>query len=239
MNLIIVSIILFALIILLSLMRQTLVFELSGASLLVFGNIKPGIVLYSILVLPGTIIHELSHWLVAEILQVRTGEITILPELKGESGSERLGSVATEKSDPFRGFLIGIAPFITGIGILLVFGQLIATGWIEHWIWWQILLLAYGIMVVGNSMLISREDRRTWPVMIILIMIVIGIMYVVRIQLSANVNLWIVNTFSRINLVLGVTAGFNLVMIGAGHGIRRIIEHISHKRITTKKGRGI
>lgn len=227
------------LIVFLSLLRQALVFELSGTSLLIFGTTKPGIVLYSILVLPGTIVHELSHWLVAEILQVRTGEITILPELKGEGESERLGSVATERSDPFRGFLIGVAPFVTGVAILLVLGQLLTTAWIDHWIWWQITFLGYGIMVVGNSMLISKEDRRTWPIILILLIIVVGVVYVAGIQLPSSIDPWIVNTFARINLVLGVTAGFNLVIIGAGYGIRRIIEHISHKRITTKKGRGI
>ena len=227
------------LIVVLSRMRQALVFELSGASLLLFGTTKPGVILYSLLVLPGTIVHELSHWLVAEILQVRTGEITILPELKGEGSSERLGSVATERSDPFRGFLIGVAPFVTGVAILLILGQLLTTGWTEHWVWWQIVLLSYGIMVVGNSMLISKEDRRTWPIILILIAIIVGVIYVAGIKLPGGLSPWTVSTFSQINLVLGVTAGFNLVMIGIGHGIRRIIERISHKRITTKKGRGI
>ncbi|KKU14396.1 MAG: hypothetical protein UX21_C0020G0001, partial [Microgenomates group bacterium GW2011_GWC2_45_8] len=52
------------LIVILSALRTRLVFELSGTSLLLFDTPRPGIILYSVLVLPGTVIHELSHWLV-------------------------------------------------------------------------------------------------------------------------------------------------------------------------------
>jgi len=143
------------LIVILSALRTRLVFELSGTSLLLFGTPRPGIIFYSILVLPGTVIHELSHWLIAEILQVRTGEIVILPELASEGKEERLGSVQTERTDPLRGFLIGIAPFLTGLLILVTLGRLFSIGWFEHWAWWQLTLIVYGIVVMGDSMLIS------------------------------------------------------------------------------------
>jgi hypothetical protein len=230
-----VVIIAIILIILLSALRTRLVYELSGTSLLLFGSTRPGLALYSIFVLPGTIIHELSHWLVAEILQVKTGEITILPELRGTGGDERLGSVMTAKTDPFRGFLIGIAPFVTGIGILLVLGRLLAIGWEEQFVWWQLLLLIYGIMVVGNCMLISKEDRRTWPVVIVLSLLIAFLLNRSGITISWTHQPWLTNTLMSINFVLGVTAGFNLVMIGGSYGLRRIIEHVTKKRITHKK----
>ena len=221
------------LIIVLAALRTRLVYELAGTSLLMFSSTRPGITLYSILVLPGTIIHELSHWLVAEILRVRTGTITILPELSGEGGSERLGSVSTERTDPIRGFLIGIAPFFTGMLILLVLARLLLLGW-GVYVWWQIVLLIYGIMVTGNSMMISKEDRRTWPVMIVLIGAGLFLLERTGFAISPTSYIWINETLDNLNLVLGVTASFNLVMIGGSYLLRRLIERATGRRIVHK-----
>src|SRR3989344_2045217 len=51
---------------------------------------KFGRAIIAILFFPGTIIHELSHWIIAEILRVKTGEISFIPQVeKRESGSPR------------------------------------------------------------------------------------------------------------------------------------------------------
>ena len=228
-----------ALILVLSTLRARLVFELSGSSFLLFGTPRPGIIFYSILVLPGTVIHELSHWLVAEILQVRTGEIVVLPELTGQGKEERLGSVQTERTDPFRGFLIGIAPLITGLLILLILGRLFSTGWTEHWAWWQLVLIIYGIIVMGDSMLISASDRRTWP--FILVILVFAGFLLSRYYPSFLIGHTdsIVSILTPLNQILGVTAAFNLLMIGGSYGTRRLIERLTKKRIMQKKGKAL
>ena len=218
------------LIFVLSLLRTRLVFEFSATSLLLLGTRKPGILLYSLLVLPGTILHELSHWLMAEILQVRTGEIVILPELTGGS-EERLGSVATAHSDPFRGFLIGIAPFITGISALLALGQLLLILWSNSSPWWQLALAVYAIMVLGNSMLISRADRRTWPFMLSLVVLLSFLVLYFKLAPSAQVLLFATANLGSLNLVLGMTAGVNLVMIGGSYIIRQGVEKITRRKI--------
>lgn len=228
------TVIFIGLIAILSALRLKLVYELSGTSLLLFHTSRPGIVLYSVLVLPGTIIHELSHWLVAEILQVRTGEINILPRLKGGSGEERLGSVATAKTDPIRGFLIGVAPFITGLAILTVLGQLLFVGWSAPYPWWQLGLIIYGIMVIGNSMLISRSDRHTWPFMILLIILIIIALIRSDVTFSLATTQFLAHTLSSLNLVLGVTTLLNLFMIGGSYTLRRMIEKITKRRIIHK-----
>lgn len=221
------------LIIILAIQRSRLVYEVSGTSLLLFGSTKPGIGLYSFFFLPGTIIHELSHWIVAEILQVRTGAITIFPDLREEGESQRLGSVATAKSDPFRGFLIGVAPFVTGIGILLVLGRLLLLGW-NNFAWWQLTLIIYGIMVIGNSMIISKEDRRTWPFIILVLALVIIFLIRSKYSLSPSSSQLLAQTFSSLNLVLGVTAGVNLVMIGGSYLTRSLVERVTKRRIIRK-----
>ena len=227
------------LIVILSALRTRLVFELSGTSLLLFGTSRPGIIFYSILVLPGTVIHELSHWLIAEILQVRTGEIVILPELASEGKEERLGSVQTERTDPLRGFLIGIAPFLTGLLILVTLGRLFSIGWFEHWAWWQLTLIVYGIVVMGDSMLISRSDRRTWPIIIVFIILIFIVLARMRITPSSTIYDLSSTILTSLNLILGVTAAANLVMIGGSYGTRRLVESLTKKRIMQKKGRSL
>lgn len=218
------------LILMLSAMRTRLVFELSGTSLLLFGSTKPGIVLYSLIFLPGTIIHELSHWIVAEILRVRTGEITIFPDWQDSGNTRRLGSVATERTDPFRGFLIGMAPFISGLFILIVLGQLLTTGW-GVFLSWQLVLIVYGIIVIANSMMISEADRRTWPFIIIFLLLIFTLILKYYPTLFDLQNTVFLGILSNLNKILGVTAGLNLVMIGGLYLIRQFVQKITKRRI--------
>lgn len=232
------SIILFiVLIVVLSYQRSRLVYELSGISLLSFGSTRPGITFYSLIFLPGTIIHELSHWLVAEILQVRTGAITIFPDLGDDDeeggGHQRLGSVETARSDPFRGFLIGLAPFISGLAILAVLGVLLADGW-GVYVWWQLGLIIYGIVVVGNSMMISESDRRTWPFIIIFFLLIIIVIARYYPALFTGQDAFFQSVLGPLNKVLGVTTGLNLVMIVGSYALRRVMEKITKKRLVHK-----
>lgn len=221
------------LIVILSSMRTRLVYEISGISLLVFGSTSPGIKFYSLIFLPGTIIHELSHWIVAEILRVRTGQITIFPDVEEEGETRRLGSVATERSDPFRAFLIGLAPFISGTLILVILGRLLSDGW-GVFIWWQITLIIYGIVVVGNSMMISDADRKSWPFIVILFFLVGFLIFKYYPSLVTGNYPLFISILNPLNIVLGVTSGLNLVMIGGSYAIRRLIEKITKKQIIRK-----
>jgi hypothetical protein len=200
---------------------------------LLFGNTTPGIVLYSLLVLPGTIIHELSHWIVAEVLGVRTGQISIFPDLDTGASTRRLGSVATAKSDPFRAFLIGIAPFISGLAILAVLGTLLSDGW-GVFAWWINALIIYGIMVIGNGMMISESDRRTWPFIIVFLLIV-WVFLAKQTIFDLTPFLYSLSlTLKSLISVLLVTAGLNLVMIVGSYAIRKLIERLTGKRIIHK-----
>src|ERR1035437_9168331 len=74
--------------------------------------------LLSFLFLPGVIVHELSHLLVAAILLVPVGEVEFSPKKNGDG--IKLGSVQIGKTDPIRRCLIGFAPIF--MGIVLVVG---------------------------------------------------------------------------------------------------------------------
>jgi hypothetical protein len=215
-----------------SLLRSALTFEFLAVSLLIFGNKNPGLWLYSLIFLPGTILHELSHWLVAELLGVHTGEITILPNMdNAENDRQRLGSVATASSGPIRGFLIGAAPFVTGLLALSLLGYFV---FLPSLLTWQYILILYGIVVVGSSMMLSREDRRSLPFFLILVVVIVVIYLNTPYRLSPATIEFFRRTLASLNQVLGVTVGLVLGTIGVSYGIRRIIEKITGKKIARR-----
>ena len=214
------------LILALSALRSRLVFEFASSSLLLFSNKNYGIWLYSLIFLPGTIIHELSHWIVAEILGVKTGEIVIIPDLSSDSDHEKLGSVQTASSGPLRSFAIGIAPFISGILILSVLGYFLLLG---GYAWWQYTLLIYGIVVTSSSMLLSKEDRRSWLPTLIFFAIILLIIY--QLGLMSKITPILYFPLVQINKILGITIALILGVIGISYCFRRIIEQVTGKKI--------
>ncbi|MGB8645033.1 MAG: hypothetical protein WCF84_07330 [Anaerolineae bacterium] len=128
-----------------------------------------------ILLLPGVILHEASHWVVANLLFVRTGKVNLgLSRARGKQFS--LGSVTVERSDSFRESLIGVAPFFVGLGaIILIAGygfdlwpnttlsykemldRVLSTA--NDWLTWVDLYL---IFAVSTAMIPSESDREPW-----------------------------------------------------------------------------
>lgn len=97
--------------------------------------------------------HELGHFLMASILMVPTGEIEFLPKI--QEGGVKLGSVAIARTDPFRRFLIGVAPVLSGIGILFL------ASYYLHPLWpftWRSAVFAYILFEIGNTMFSSKKD---------------------------------------------------------------------------------
>lgn len=212
-------------------LKKRLTFELQAFGLILFGNTRFGIYFYSIIFLPGTILHELSHWIVAEILQVRTGEMQVLPSLT-DSGEkeERLGFVMTGRSDPIRTFFIGFAPFFTGTLTLVILGSLLNSFWGVA-PWWQLALLVYGLIVVGQSMIVSRADTRNWPFMGIFLIALYWVSQQMGLVFTPVAEANIMAVLLRINQALGLTIGLNFAMIGGSYLIRLGLQKITKKRI--------
>ena len=132
-----------------------------------------------VLFLPGTFLHEISHWVTAKLLVVKTGRFSVWPQVK-KRGELQMGSLQVEVADPFRHSLIGLAPLIFGsIAVLLIglgrlelgqVGEAFSTGDLEVvldmiariltvpdvWLW------VYLIFAISNAMLPSPSDRQAW-----------------------------------------------------------------------------
>lgn len=161
--------------------------HLHGVSLLLTGNANWAMILYAIVLLPGVFLHEVSHWLAAGMLGVRTGRFSLIPRAQ-KDGSIQLGYVEYFKSHtlgPFRESIIGGAPLLAGVAVILLIafhvfditqmapaiqsgqvGELaMALGQIfsaKDFLVWFYLLFA-----ISNAMLPSPSDRRAWPAFLI------------------------------------------------------------------------
>lgn len=124
-------------------------------------NHKLAVIAISILFLPGTIIHELSHLLVAKALFVHTGDIDVLPSFSEGDDKIKMGSAEIGQTDPIRRSLIGVAPIIVGISLVVVLVWLFG-GSLDFrqttFVWWQALLLLYFTFVIGNTFVSSNKD---------------------------------------------------------------------------------
>lgn len=170
--------------------RHIIAAHLQGIAWLLTRHSKAGLIIYSLLFLPGIVIHELSHFFMAGVLGVRTGEITIFPSGPTESGQERLGSVQVDKTDIIRSSLIGIAPLLIGcLGVIAItkwqFPQLLYSFMAAQGTLNQLLIEGqkivaspmnlvwiYLIFAIANTMFVSEADRRSWPAMVILLIII-------------------------------------------------------------------
>ena len=87
--------------------------EIQAVLLLLTRNLQLTIALFSLLFFPGVFIHELSHYLMAKTLRVRTRGLSLIPHTLSD-GRLQMGYVETEAADIVRDSLIGLAPLIAG-----------------------------------------------------------------------------------------------------------------------------
>ncbi len=119
-----------------------------------------GIWLYAVLFFPGTLIHELSHLLTAEVLRVPVGEINLFPQT--EEGFVKLGYVRVAKSDIFRSLLIGSAPFFIGLVVL----SLIVSFQFHY-----LFINPVNLILLASKMLVSLRDPLTWLALYLIIVV--------------------------------------------------------------------
>lgn len=177
------------------------------------GSHRWALILTTLLLFPGTVIHELAHLFVAEVLGVRTGKLTLVPEYLEETpGQVRSGSVAIAKTDPIRRSLIGLSPIFVGLaaltGISYYFQQ-----WNHETI--TTVVLFYLLFAISNTMFSSREDMKG----VIPVLLTLGLFataaYVagVRIGLTGHAEIIIGRVLSSLSQSLGLVLAVNIVLL--------------------------
>lgn len=74
---------------------------------------------------PGTILHELSHYIACKVLLVPTGRVSLFNPKAQEDGSITLGSVEHARVDPLRNTIVSIAPLLLVPPFLLLISLLL------------------------------------------------------------------------------------------------------------------
>lgn len=154
--------------------------HLQGVGLLMTNSSEAAVLLYYFVMLPGVIVHELGHWLMAKILFVKVKKVQLWPQKT--RGIVRLGLVETAQTDPVRSALIGLGPVAAGVAVVYVVGTLIMdgqaffatlpTGDIPTIVGGldtlantpDFLLWLYVLFSVSNAMMPSESDTQAWPV---------------------------------------------------------------------------
>jgi hypothetical protein len=153
--------------------------EIQAVLILLTRNVQLTIGLFSVLFFPGVFLHELSHFLMAKILRVRTGDISLIPRTL-PNGRLQMGYVETVSTDIVRDSLIGLAPLITGtlfVAYAGIYRLQVHTLWNvlrdgqPHLFWVGLGLLPnaqdfylwfYLTFAISSTMMPSESDRHAW-----------------------------------------------------------------------------
>lgn len=220
--------------------------EIQGIILLFTHRVDITMLLFSVIFLPGVLIHELSHYVTARLLGVRTGKLSIIPRTLND-GKIQLGYVETVKSDVLRDALIGIAPFISGSIFITLAGLYrlrIGSLGIENsgfdfysmveniriiydspdfWLWF------YLTFTVSSTMMPSSSDRRAWFPLAILLFIFIGFIFLIGIGpwLFDNLLDPMKFIFKSLIFVLGISGIFHGLLLLPIWLLRLLLERIT------------
>ena len=203
--------------------------------------INLALTLFALLFLPGVLLHETSHFLVARLLGVRTRRFSLIPQVTVDARL-RLGYVETAQVDVLRDTLIGAAPLLIGgavvaylgiyqLGIAPLFALASQGNWDQLWAalgalpdhpdFW---LWFYLTFTISSMMMPSPSDRQAWLPVILVVVFLAGL------ALLAGAGTWMIeNMAPGLEQVVGSIAtvfGISLVLhlaLGVPVGILRLV----------------
>jgi hypothetical protein len=206
--------------------------HLQGIAFVATGRKTWAIILYAIILFPGVLLHEVSHWLMATLLRVKTGGFSVLPKLK-DDGSIQLGYVEYYKSQrlgPIRESLVGSAPLISGTAVVLLIayqvfklttvGDALVSGDAAYLVeaitglfaTSDFLIWLYLLFAISNAMMPSASDRRAWPAFVFIMVVTAVVLYLIGLQelLMRGLVGPVATVFGYLGLAFSMIIGVNL-----------------------------
>lgn len=172
---------------------------------------KDGIVfsVLSIFFFPGTLLHELSHAFMARLLLLKVFEIKLLPEWK--HNSIKLGMVTYAKRDKLSSVIVGIAPIIGGICLLVWIASLNIFPNAD----WRInAAMGYLIVVISTTMFSSKQDLVDVLYALPLIAIILTLLYFIFSSIDISYFVPILHVYlTQINQMLLISLGCHMAVL--------------------------
>lgn len=174
----------------------------------------------ALLYLPGTILHEISHYFFALLLAMNPEEVSLFPHI--EKNHIRLGHVLYRRhpSDVIRPIIVGIAPFFGAIGLLWVIQSFHLFPGV---FWWQTLLFGYLILAVTANMFSSKQDLVDLIYIVPVFLIIGGLLYVFGVQIDTQVLMRIIGSLELFFKTLNIPLLFSIIV----HGILIVLIKIA------------
>lgn len=166
----------------------------------------PVLLLISFIFLPGTIIHETSHFLTALLLILPVKSMTVFP--RWDNYEIKLGEVLYIKKDFLRSILVGISPIFFGIGVLfsLFYFHIYPSNNIGLNI-----LFSYFIFSISTNMFSSKQDLKDLVLIIPVIILSIIMLYIFDVKINMDGINVIIN---KINLYIFFVLIIDIVLFG-------------------------
>jgi hypothetical protein len=214
------------------LLQRLLHREIQAVFLILTRDTRLTMGIFAMLFLPGVFLHELSHFVMAKILRVRTGKFSIFPQSLPD-GRLQLGYVETVRSDAVRDSLIGAAPLIVGT----LFVAYVALYHLQMRVLWdafrngQLDLFWLGVralpqapdfylwfylaFAVSSTMLPSESDRHAWLELVISIAVLFGLalLFGAGPWMLSNVAPRLSTFLSSVAVIFGLSAFVHILLI--------------------------
>jgi hypothetical protein len=199
-------------------------------------------VILFIVYLPGILVHESAHWLMAKVLGLKTGKFRVWPRKQGRQIG--MGSVSVARGGTIADSAVGLAPLIIGsILVALIGTQIFQTEQISS-IWqtrnwnailgqWQTaltsnpdgLLWSYLLFAVANAMLPSSSDREPLKSLLLYILIFGGIYFLIDRsgQVFLQIAAWLVPSIQILVSAFLFIAILDVVVLALLYTLRTVL----------------
>ena len=161
----------------------------------------------ALLYFPGTAVHEMSHLVMAMILNLKVRDISLIPKIRGNT--IKLGTVTYEKKDVVRGLIVGIAPFFAA---LFAF-WLIDAFKLLHINFGITAIFSYIVFTISSTMFSSKQDLIDL-IYVLPIIAVVGITFaVLKVDLSFLIGALDLNAISQFFSIVNSFLIFSLLLM--------------------------
>ncbi len=206
--------------------------EIQAVFLIISRSPEFTIALFSLIFLPGVLLHEFSHYLMAVILGVPAARFSLIPQMLPD-GRLQLGYVETVKTDIIRDSLIGAAPLIAG-GLFVAYLSVTRLELLPLWAvlrngQWNLFFLGisllpqikdfplwfYLVFTISSTMLPSRSDRHAWLPLGVTVLVLLALAFLTGAGpwMLANVAPML-NTFLRSSaIIFGLSTVLHALLI--------------------------